>query len=90
MSVDFSTENHQAKEIYIAVGGSVIGEKDKILAGLLATFLGAFGIHKFYLGYKVPGIIFLVINTVGWLITPPSKPLPLGRDFDGVGWCRVL
>lgn len=69
MSVDFSTENHHAKEIYIAVGGSVIGEKDKIVAGLLAIFLGAFGIHKFYLGYKTPGITFLVINTVGLLLT---------------------
>ncbi len=69
MSVDFVVEDHQAKEIYIAVGGSTLGEKDKILAGLLAIFLGAFGIHKFYLGYKTPGIIVLVINTVGFLIT---------------------
>lgn len=26
--------------------------KDKMVAGLLALFLGALGIHKFYLGYK--------------------------------------
>lgn len=69
MSVDFSVEDRQAKEIYIAVGSSAFGEKDKIVAGLLAIFLGAFGIHKFYLGYKTPGIIFLLINTVGLLLT---------------------
>lgn len=70
MSVDFATEDHQAKEIYIDVdGGSTFGEKDKILAGLFAIFLGAFGIHKFYLGYKKAGIILLVINTAGFLIT---------------------
>ncbi|MDE0087852.1 MAG: TM2 domain-containing protein [Candidatus Poribacteria bacterium] len=69
MSVDFATEDHRAKEIYIAVGGSTLGEKDKILAGLLAIFLGAFGIHKFYLGYKKAGIILLVINTAGLMIT---------------------
>ena len=69
MSVDFATEDHQAKEIYVAISGSTLGEKDKILAGLFAIFLGAFGIHKFYLGYKTPGIIVLVINTVGLLLT---------------------
>jgi len=31
--------------------------------------LGAFGIHKFYLGYKKAGIILLVINTAGLMIT---------------------
>lgn len=69
MSVDFAAEDHQAKEIYIAIGGPALGEKDKILAGLFAVFLGAFGIHKFYLGYKTPGIIVLLINTVGIVLT---------------------
>ncbi len=70
MFVDFATEDYQAKEIYIAIGGgSTFGEKDKILAGLFAILLGAFGIHKFYLGYKKAGIILLVINTAGLLIT---------------------
>ena len=38
------------------------GEKNKIAAGLLGIFLGAFGIHKFYLGYTKEGIIMLVIS----------------------------
>jgi len=31
-------------------------------AGLLGIFLGAFGVHKFYLGMPTPGIIELVIT----------------------------
>lgn len=47
-------------------GGS--GKKEKVAAGLLAIFLGALGIHKFYLGgkqQKTAGIIMLVICLVG-------------------------
>lgn len=34
-------------------------------AGILAILLGAFGIHKFYLGYTVEGLILLVFGIVG-------------------------
>ncbi|NLJ17012.1 MAG: TM2 domain-containing protein [Clostridiales bacterium] len=34
--------------------------KNKIAAGLLAIFLGGFGIHKFYLGKVGMGILYLV------------------------------
>ena len=37
----------------------------RIPAGLLAIFLGAFGIHKFYLGYNTPGFIMLAVTIVG-------------------------
>jgi len=33
--------------------------KNKVVAGLLAIFLGDFGIHKFYLGKPVQGILYL-------------------------------
>lgn len=36
--------------------------KSKIAAGLLAIFLGALGIHKFYLGYTTQGIIMLLVS----------------------------
>jgi len=42
-------------------------QKDKWVAVLLAFFLGAFGLHKFYLGYKTEGIIMLVVSLVGGL-----------------------
>jgi TM2 domain-containing membrane protein YozV len=34
--------------------------KSRILAALLAIFLGTFGIHKFYLGKNGQGIIYLI------------------------------
>ena len=52
--------------------GVAYTEKDKIAAGLLALFLGAFGIHKFYLGYSKAGIIMILVFIVGFvLILPP-------------------
>ena len=43
MSVDFSIEDNQAKEIYLAVGGATASGKNKTTAGLLAIFLGHWG-----------------------------------------------
>lgn len=37
-------------------------KKNKIAAGLLGIFLGAFGIHKFYLGYNTQGLILLLVT----------------------------
>jgi TM2 domain-containing membrane protein YozV len=49
------------------VGGNVAkGSKSKIAAGLLAIFLGGFGIHKFYLGYTTPAVIMLVAGVIGF------------------------
>ena len=49
--------------------------KSKVAAGLLALFIGGFGIHKFYLGYVGAGIIHIILTItiigilVNWLIT---------------------
>lgn len=43
-------------------------QKEKIAAGLLAIFLGALGIHKFYLGGKQQrnaGIVMLLVTVIG-------------------------
>lgn len=46
-----------------AVKGSATGEaKSKLVAVLLAFFLGGFGIHDFYLGYTKFGIIKIVLT----------------------------
>jgi len=36
----------------------------KLAAGLLGIFLGAFGIHKFVLGYTTSGVIMLIVTVV--------------------------
>lgn len=41
----------------------------KLAAGLLGIFLGAFGVHKFVLGYTTPGVIMLVVSLAGGVIT---------------------
>ena len=40
-------------------------QKEKVVAGLLAIFLGQLGIHNFYLGYTKKAVIQLVICLVG-------------------------
>ena len=42
--------------------------KNKIVALLLAWFLGALGIHNFYLGYKKKGLTQLIICLAGSLV----------------------
>ena len=39
-------------------------QKSKLVAGLLGIFLGALGIHRFYLGYNTIGIIQVVVSVV--------------------------
>lgn len=41
-------------------------DNKKVLAGLLAIFLGSLGIHKFILGYQKEGIILLVATAIGY------------------------
>lgn len=80
MPVDFATVGDQATQIYVALGarpaasygasadsgvGIGAGSKSKIVAGVLGILLGWLGIHKFYLGYTVPGIIMLALGIVG-------------------------
>jgi TM2 domain-containing membrane protein YozV len=70
MSVDFESEGKHAKAIFQSLAGSSTGtSKSKVVAGLLAIFLGTWGIHKFYLGFTGPGLVFLLVNTIGFAIT---------------------
>lgn len=73
MSVDFDVQGSNAVAVYRALGSSgsstATGSKSNVAAGLLALFLGGLGIHKFYLGYVGPGLLFLLVNTIGWIVT---------------------
>lgn len=39
----------------------------RLTAALLALFLGGFGAHKFYLGYKAQGIIMFQVSVFGFM-----------------------
>lgn len=41
------------------------GTSKRIIAAILAFFLGGFGVHKFYLGVNKVGIIYLLICILG-------------------------
>lgn len=49
-------------------GGYNPSGKQKVVAALLAFFVGPLGVHKFYLGHNTLGIIMLLITvlTCGW------------------------
>lgn len=68
-SVDFERDGSQAVAIYAIASASPLGgEKNKIVAALLAFFLGGLGIHKFYLGQPGAGIIMLLCALFGWVL----------------------
>lgn len=67
--VDFTVDGGQARDVYAVGATAQTGEKNKLAAGLLAIFLGGLGIHKFYLGFTGPGLVYLLVNTVGLMVT---------------------
>jgi len=71
MAVDFQPSGEEAVSIYadLEAAKSTSGGKNKVVAGILAILLGGIGIHKFYLGYIGAGLVFLLVNTIGWAIT---------------------
>lgn len=83
-SVDFQIDGENAIQIYldkIAVSSS----KSKIAAGLLAIFLGGFGIHKFYLGCNTAGIIMLLVFLFGFILLGfPSIIIGLIAFIEGI------
>lgn len=68
-TVDFEIANGVATNIYIisAAPLNLSGDKNRIVAALLAFVLGGIGIHKFYLGKTTAGVMMLLGGTVGWI-----------------------
>lgn len=44
------------------------GRKSKVCAGLLGIFLGAFGVHNFYLGFTGKAVAQLLLTLLGWVL----------------------
>jgi len=66
--VDFSINEGNATSIYLDKNVSSAEGKSKIVAALLAFFLGGLGIHKFYLGCNTAGIIMLILFIGGFVL----------------------
>lgn len=47
----------------------VVNSKSMVLAYVLWFFLGTLGIHKFYLNAPFMGILYLILNATGWLLS---------------------
>ncbi len=66
---EFKEEAKKTAEEFSEGLKSAGGENKKILAGILAIFVGWAGIHKFILGYQKEGIILLVVSIIGFVLT---------------------
>ena len=87
MRVDFAVEEGQALQVYLALEQSAETEKrkSKVAAGLFAIFLGGIGIHKFYLGYNVVGLIYFGIAILGvFLLLVPNVILGIIALIEGL------
>lgn len=52
----------------LSVVGAAIPAKSRLAAGLLGIFLGAYGVHNFYMGYYTKAIVQVCLSGVGLLI----------------------
>jgi TM2 domain-containing membrane protein YozV len=87
---DFVAEGSSAREIYPLASDNPIaalfqpGQKNRILAAVFAICLGTFGIHKFYLGRNMAGIIMLVLGLVGWCVFALGSMISILGIVEGV------
>ncbi len=69
--IDFEASGGDAVAIYPVRGGArplAAYDRNRVAAALLAFFLGALGIHKFYMGKSAAGTVMLLISLFGVLL----------------------
>lgn len=59
----------------VKVNNASNGDKSKMAAGLLGIFLGAFGVHNFYLGYTGKAVAQLLITCLSCGILSPISAI---------------
>ena len=75
--IDFEVDGRRRRRIYRQPGSYAAkparrsADRNKIVAALLAFFLGVFGVHRFYLGRIGSGVVMLILTCtfVGVVIT---------------------
>ncbi len=60
------------------------GISKRLIAGLLAIFLGTLGVHKFYLGINKVGLIYLLVAVLGSVLLIPTLVIALLSLIDGI------
>ena len=85
LQVDFESDETRARSIYPVPGAMPVrqdavpaaraasSDRNKLVAALLAFFIGTLGVHRFYLGRTGSGILMLVLSLtiIGVLISGP-------------------
>ena len=75
--IDFEIDGRHARRIYRQPGtysaksAPPRADRNKVVAALLAFFLGIFGVHRFYLGRIASGVVMLALTCTffGMIVT---------------------
>lgn len=65
--IDFEAVDNEARAIY-ALTEQNAPQRKRFIAALFALFLGALGIHKFYLGHNRAGLTMLLTSVFGIIL----------------------
>ena len=66
---DYDNSRNFSQDIHNSYENIMDKPKNRLVAGLLAIFLGSLGIHDFYLGYNQKGVAHLLMFVffLGWI-----------------------
>jgi TM2 domain-containing membrane protein YozV len=85
--VDFELdETGKVKNIYYAldINNELQSKRSRLIATLLAIFLGWLGAHKFYLGCNKAGIIMALVSVLGFVVVIPTLLMILISWIEGI------